>query len=187
MSRKLAALFMLAAVALGSCGAVGAQSQVGTLEITGVPPEMSAGRYDRQAGVFFADVREIPGALITVKLEDVEVVGKTLEWRTDDNYLIMTVDARLTKEDFTLSGDVVEYFGETKRLVSEGHVEVVTEDATVSADHLDYDEETDQALFTGQVKVVFSDGVLSGERFLMLLEQSELQFFGSFQGEFKDE
>ena len=51
----------------------------------------------------------------------------------------------------------------------------------IYADELDYDEETDEALFTGNVRVVFSDGVLEGQKFLMLLEKSELQFFGSFK------
>ena len=187
MNRRFLRLLMLMALILVGTGATSGQSQVGTLEITGVPPELSAGRYDRQAGVFSADVREIAGALITVKLEDVQVMGKTLEWRTENNYLIVTAEARLIKEDFELTADFIEYSGDDKKLKSNGNVVVTTKEATVYADDLDYDEETDQAIFAGGVKVVFSDGVLQGERFLMLMEQSELQFFGSFQGEFSDE
>lgn len=187
MNRKIVTLMVVVALLVTSGRFALAQSQVGTLEITGVPTDVAAGRYDREAGVFSADVREIDGASITVKLEDVEITGKTMEWRTDDNYLFFTVDARLTQDDFELTADQVEYFGDDKNLKAEGRVVVTTEDATVYADHLDYDEETDEALFTGNVRVVFSDGVLEGERFLMLLEKSELQFFGSFQGEFTDE
>ncbi len=186
MNRGFVGVVIVLALLLGGTSMARAEGQVGTLEITGVPADVNAGRYDRDAGVFSADVSEIVGALITVKLEDVTIVGKTMEWRTDDNYLFFTVDAKLTQEDFELTGDAIEYFGDEKKLLSEGNVVVITEDATVYADHLDYDEETDEALFTGNVKVVFSDGVLEGERFLMLLEKSELRFFGSFQGEFSD-
>lgn len=186
MNRRFVGLMIVMALFLGGTSVAWGQGQPGTLEITGVPTDVVAGRYDRGAGVFFADVRAIAGALIKVKREDVQIVGKTMEWRTDDDYLIFTVDAKLTQDDFELTGDVVEYFGEEKKLKSQGNVVVTTDDATVYADHLDYEEETDQALFTGNVKVVFSDGVLEGERFLMLLEKSELQFFGSFQGEFSD-
>lgn len=163
------------------------QSQKGTLRITGVPADVSAGRYDRDAGVFYADVSEISDALITFIYDDVEIAGKTMEWRTDDDYLIFTVAAKLTQEDFELTADRIQYFGEENRLSAEGQVVVVTDDATVYAHRLDYDEETDEALFTGSVRVVFSDGIMTGERMLMLLEKSELQFFGSFQGEFSEE
>ncbi|HKM43588.1 MAG TPA: hypothetical protein VJZ70_06305 [Limnochordia bacterium] len=186
MNRGLTS-FLIVVVVLGlSAGVVLGQGQVGTLEITGVPTEIIAGHYDRDAGVFFADVTEIEGALITVNLEDVEIVGKTMEWRTDDDYLIFTVDAKLTQPDFELTGEQIEYFGEDKKLKSRGNVIVITEDSTVYANQLDYDEETDEAIFTGNVRVIFSDGVLEGEKFLMLLEKSELRFFGSFQGEFSD-
>src|SRR5690554_3737210 len=171
----------------GATGVVLAQDQVGTLEITGVPAETSAGRYDRQSGVFFADVTEIEGALVHVTFEEVKLVGQKMEWRTEDNYLIFENDAKLNKDDFELTGDVVEYFGDEAKLHSTGNVVVVTDDATIYANNLVYDENTDEALFTGAVRVVFSDGVLEGERFLMLLEESELQFFGSFQGEFNTE
>lgn len=186
MKRGLTSLLVVAVVLGFGMGLVYAQGTVGTLEITGVPTDVAAGRYDREAGVFSADVTEIEGALITVKLEDVKILGKTMEWRTDDDYLVFTVDAKLTQADFELTGEQIEYFGEAKKLKSTGKVVVITEDSTVYADQLDYDEETDEAIFTGNVRVVFSDGVLEGEKFLMLLEKSELQFFGSFQGEFSD-
>ncbi|MCK9525135.1 MAG: hypothetical protein M0R49_04310 [Limnochordia bacterium] len=186
MNRRLTSLVMVVVLLVLGAGVARGQGQVGTLEITGVPTDVVAGRYDRDAGVFSADVSDIAGALVSVKLEDVTIVGKTMEWRTDDNYLLFTVEAKLTQPDFELTGDQIEYFGEEKKLKSLGSVVVITDDSTVYADQLDYDEETDEAMFTGNVRVVFSDGVLEGEKFLMLLEQSELQFFGSFQGEFSD-
>jgi len=187
MNKRLWGLMLAVVLALAGAGVAWSQSQPGTLEITGVPTDVVAGRYDREAKTFFADVREISSALITVKLDDVQIVGKTMEGRTDDEYLLLTVDVYLKRDDFELTGDVVEYFGTEKRLKAQGNVVVQTEDATVYADDLDYNEESDEALFTGNVKVVFTDGVLEGQRFLMLMEKSELQFFGSFQGEFNDE
>ncbi len=186
MNKGFVGLLILVIVLVGT-GVTWAQTSRGTLEITGVPSHEVAGRYDREAGLFFADVSAIQGALITVKLEDVQAFGKTMEWRTDDNYLIFTVEAKLTKDDFELTGDVVEYFGEEKKLKSAGNVVVITEDATIYADHLEYDEEKDEAIFTGNVRVIFSDGKMEGEKFLMLLQKSELQFFGAFQGEFSEE
>ena len=186
VSRKLVGLLLLLAF-LGAAQTARGQGQIGTLHITGVSSEVSTGRYDREAGIFYADVSEISGALITFVYDDVEIMGKIMEWRTDDDYLIFSIDAKLTQEDFELTGDLIEYFGEEKGLRAEGNVVVVTEDATVYADRLDYDEETDEALFTGSVRVVFSDGFMIGEKLLMYLEKSELQFFGSFQGEFNEE
>lgn len=183
--RILAGIMVL--VLLCGTGFAAAESQVGTLEIMGVPAEMSAGRYDSQSGVFSADVRDIPEAVIQVKVDEVTMTGQKMEWRTKDSYLIMSAGAKLVKTDFELTGDVVEYFGDDKKLKSDGNVVVITEDATVYADHLVYDEKTDEALFTGKVKVVFEDGILEGEKFMMLLEKSELQFFGTFQGEFNTE
>src|SRR5690625_3557238 len=91
---------------------VGAESQVGTLEITGVPQEVTAGRYDRQMGLFYADVSEIDGALIQVSFEEVQIVGQQMEWRTEDNYVTFGKRAKLTKDDFELTGDTVEYYGD---------------------------------------------------------------------------
>lgn len=187
MNKRLAGFLILIVLFSAGKAVAWGKGQTGTLEITGVPIETTAGRYDRQSGVFVADVSEITGALISVEFEEVKIVGQQMEWRTEDNYLIFSVAAKLTKDDFELTADVVEYFGDEKKLKAAGNVVVVTDDSTVYADHLDYDENTDEALFTGTVRVVFSDGVLEGERFLMLLEKSELQFFGSFQGEFNEE
>lgn len=187
MNRSRMLIVVVLAFMLGLSGTQKAlaQSQSGTLQIFGVPSDTVAGRYDPQAGTFAADVTGVADASIQVKFEEVQITGQKMEWRTKDNYLIFREAAKLTKEDFELTSQVVEYFGEEKRLVAAGSVVVITEDATVYADHLDYNEETDEALFTGQVRVVFTDGVLEGEKFLMLLSKSELQFFGSFQGEFK--
>lgn len=187
MNKKFLVLSILIGLLVVATAVAGAESQVGTLEITGVPTELAAGRYDRQAGIFYADVAEIEGALIEVSFEEVQIVGKKMEWRTDDNYLIFKIGAKLTQADFELTGDIIEYYGDQKNLEASGSIVVITEDATVYANELVYDEETDEALFTGQVRVVFEDGILEGERFLMLLEKSELQFFGSFQGEFQTE
>lgn len=162
-----------------------AASQKGVLEITGVPDDVAAGRYDPEEGLFYADVSDLPEASIRVKFEEVLISGQEMEWRTKDNYLIFKQSARLEKDDFELTADVVEYFGDDERLCAQGSVVVITEDATVYSDRLAYDEKTDEALFTGGVKVVFSDGTLQGERFLMLMEKSELRFFGAFQGEFE--
>ncbi len=186
MNKRLVSLVaVIVLFVLGASGAWG-QNRVGTLEITGVPSDAATGRYHRETGVFAADVSETDGALIIMRIEDVQIVGKVMEWRTEDNYLIFTVSAQLVQDDFELTGDVIEYFSEDKKLRSAGNVVTITKDATVYADHLEYDETTDQAVFTGNVKVVFSDGVLEGEKFLMLLEKSELQFFGAFQGEFTE-
>ncbi|NLM41758.1 MAG: hypothetical protein GX199_05560 [Firmicutes bacterium] len=187
MTKKLVGLMWLVVLWACACGMGLAQGQTGRLEITGVPPEVSTGRYDRQAGVFAADVSGIEGALIHVTFEEVQITGQKLEWRTDDDYLVFTQGAALTKEDFTLTADAVEYFGEEKKLRAAGNVVVITKDATVYADELDYNEETDEAVFTGKVKVEFEDGVLEGTKFVMLLEKSELQFFGAFQGLFNTE
>lgn len=186
MNRSLVSFVLMMVLIVMGTGVAWGQNRVGTLEITGVPSDIATGRYHRDTGVFAADVSEIDGALISMKIEDVRIVGKIMEWRTEDNYLIFRVGAHLVQEDFELTGDVIEYFSEDKKLRSEGNVIAITKDATIYADHLDYDEETDEAVFTGNVKVVFSDGVLEGEKFLMLLEKSELQFFGAFQGEFTE-
>lgn len=162
-----------------------AATKNGTLTIIGVPEEKVSGNYDPDQGVFKANVSEFPEALITVKFEDLDLFGQKMEWRTKDNYLIFKIGARLEKvDDFRLTGDVIEYFGEEECLIAKGNVVVVTEDTTVYADHLVYNEKTDEAVFQGQVRVVFSEGTLEGEKFLMLLEKGELQFFGAFQGEF---
>lgn len=186
MNKKWFALVLLGLLVLAPA-AVQAQGQTGTLEITGVPADTAAGRYDRQAGVFYADVAHLEGALVKVTLEEVTMVGRKMEWRTEDNYVLFTNEAKLNKEDFELTADLIEYFGDEKKLNAQGSVVVITDEATIYAQALEYDEETDQAIFTGQVRVVFEDGTLEGEKFLMLLEQSELQFFGSFQGEFNTE
>lgn len=186
MNKRLVGLVMVVFLFIMGVSVAWGQNRVGTLEITGVPSDISTGRYHRDTGVFAADVSAIDGALIKMNMEEVQIVGKAMEWRTEDNYLIFRVEAHLVQEDFELTGDVIEYFSEDKKLRSEGNVVAITKDATVYADHLEYDEETDEAVFTGNVKVVFSDGVLEGEKFLMLLEKSELQFFGTFQGEFTE-
>lgn len=187
MTKKWIVLFVLALVIMGASGACQAQGQRGRLEIMGVPADAATGRYNRESGVFAADVRDFAGAAIHVTFEEVRLVGQKMEWRTEDDYLIFTGGATLTKEDFTLTAETVEYFGSEKRLQAVGSVIVVTEDATVYAQQLDYDEETDRAVFTGQVKVEFEDGVLEGEKFVMFLETRELQFFGAFQGLFNTE
>lgn len=187
VSNKVVVLGLMLVLFCALSGVVGAESQVGTLQITGVPQDQVAGRYDRDAGVFYADVTAFADALIHVHFEEVQILGKQMEWRTEDNFLIFNVGAKLSQEDFELTADTIKYFGDEKKLEAVGTVQVVTEDATVYANELEYDEETDEALFTGQVRVIFEDGSLEGERFLMLLEKSELQFFGSFQGEFKTE
>lgn len=183
MIRKLMVVSLLVLL-LAASPIWAAENESGRLEITGVPEDVTAGRYDRQAGVFSADVTAIEGALVKVIFEEVEIVGQKMEWRTDDNHLIFTTGATLTKEDFTITGDTIEYFGDEDRLHAQGSVVVTTDDATVYADEMVYDEETDEAVFTGKVKVVFEDGVLEGEKFVMFLEKSELQFFGAFQGLF---
>ncbi|HHY15486.1 MAG TPA: hypothetical protein GX521_05380 [Firmicutes bacterium] len=175
-----AVIFLVAGAGLSM-----AAGQKGVLNITGVPEDVAAGRYDPEEGLFYADVSDLAEALIEVKFEEVRISGKEMEWRTKDNYLIFRQSARLEKDDFELTADLVEYFGDEKRLHARGGVVVTTEDATVYADQLAYDEKTDEALFTGGVKVVFDDGTLRGEKFLMVMEKSELRFFGAFQGEFE--
>lgn len=182
ISRALGAALILLIIgaAYGSAAA-----KTGTLKILGVPQEVAAGSYDPKEGVFCADVGDLAEALILVDFGDLQITGRQMEWQTKENYLIFKKAARLEKADFELTADLLEYFGDEERLLAQDNVVVITEEATVFADRLSYDEKTDQALFTGAVKVVFADGVLEGERFLMLLEKSELQFFGAFQGEFK--
>ncbi|NMB01114.1 MAG: hypothetical protein GX971_06270 [Firmicutes bacterium] len=187
MIRRIRVFPLLLGLLVMATGIVWAEEKVGTLEITGVPTDQVTGRYDRQAQVFYADVTAFEDALIQVVFEEVQIIGKQMEWRTEDNYLIFSVGAKLTKDDFELTGDTIEYYGDESKLEATGNVVVTTEDATVYANELVYNEETDEALFIGQVRVIFEDGVLEGERFLMLLEKSELQFFGSFQGEFNSE
>ncbi len=180
-------ILALAAVVLILAGASlsMAAGQKGVLEITGVPEDVAAGRYDPEKGLFYADVSDLPEASIKVKFEEVRISGREMEWRTKDNYLIFKQSARFEKDDFELTADTVEYFGDEERLSAQGSVVVITEDATIYADRLVYDEKTDEALFTGAVKVIFADGTLRGEKFLMLMEKSELRFFGTFQGEFE--
>lgn len=162
-----------------------AAGEQGVLEIIGVPEDVAAGRYDPEEGLFYADVSDLPEALIRVRFDEVLLSGKEMEWRTKDNYLIFKQGAWLEKDDFELSADVVEYFGDEERLCAEGSVVVITEDAAVYAERLTYDEKTDEALFTGGVTVVFEEGTVRGEKFVMRMEKSELRFFGPFQGEFK--
>lgn len=187
MIRKLIVPSLLVVLLVAAPAVCWAQGDTGKLEIIGAPPELSTGRYDRQAGIFSADVTGIEGALVQVTFEEVKIVGQKMEWRTDDDYLIFTTGATLTKEDFTLTAETIEYYGDANKLKGQGSVVVVTEDATVYSDTFDYDEETDQAVFIGNVRVVFEDGDLTGEKFVMFLETSELQFFGAFQGLFNTE
>lgn len=176
---KVAAVFLI--LMLGS----GAESKTGTLELIGVPQDASPGHYHTESGLFFVDVTAFEDALIKILFEDMEIIGKKLEWHTKDNYFIFTETARLEKDDFKLTSSVLEYFSEEERLEAKGDVEVITEDATVRSQHLVYEEETDQALFTVEVVVVFEEGTLRGEKFLMDRGQNELVFYGVFQGEFE--
>lgn len=181
--RNVVVIFLFM-VFLATSGAQAATKN-GTLTITGVPLEQVSGNYNPDAGVFKADVSEFLEALISVKFEDLDLLGQKMEWRTKDNYLIFEIKAKLDKPDeFSLTADIIEYFGDEERLKAAGNVVVVTEDTTVYADHLIYDEKTDEAIFQGQVRVIFSEGTLEGEKFKMFLEKGELQFFGAFQGEF---
>lgn len=164
-----------------------AEGEKGTLKIIGVPDLNVSGRYDPEEGSFFADVHEFQKALIQVELEGVTIQGQKMQWQTKNNHLVMSVGARLEKDDFEISALTIEYFGDEKRLEATGEVVVITEDTTLYANKLHYDETTDEAIFTGQVKVLFADGTLEGEKFVMFLEKNELHFFGSFQGEFSTE
>lgn len=164
-----------------------AENEKGTLEIIGVPNDVVAGRYDSDEGIFYADVTGVPDALIKVDFNEVLIFGYEMELNTKNNYAFFTNDARLEKDDFELTAKTIEYFGDDKILLAKDNVLVVTEDASVYADHLKYNEDDDEALFTGNVRVIFEDGEMEGEKFLMFLEKSELQFYGSFQGEFKTE
>lgn len=166
-------------------GVVGVWAKSGTLELKGVPQDVSAGSYDTQSGVFYVDVTDLEEAFVIIRFEDMEIVGKELEWHTKDDYFVFRNTARLEKEDFKVTGRILEYFGEKGELVVQGDVEVITEEATVHSQKLVYDEEKDEALFTEQVVVLFSEGTVQGEKFLMFVEKRKLTFFGIFQGEFE--
>lgn len=180
-------LIVISVIIFSTLGIALAENEKGTLEIIGVPSDVVAGRYDSDQGIFYADIKGIPDALIKVDFNEVLIFGYEMELNTKNNYALFTNNARLEKDDFELSAQTIEYFGDDKILFAKNEVLVVTEDATIYADHLEYNEEEDEALFTGNVRVIFEDGEVEGEKFLMLLEKSELQFYGSFQGEFKTE
>lgn len=184
--KSLSAVTWLICLLVFSSFSISAATNNGTLTITGVPEEVVSGNYDPNEGIFKANVSEFPEAVIQVEFEDLDLYGQQMEWYTKNNHLILQINARLEKPaEFTLQSDLIEYFGDEERLIAIGNVVVVTEDSTVYANHLAYDEKTDEALFTGQVRIEFADGTLEGEKFLMLLEQGELQFYGAFQGEFQ--
>ncbi|HHT74297.1 MAG TPA: hypothetical protein GX008_11365 [Firmicutes bacterium] len=174
-------LFILLVVCPNAFG----QGRTGTLQMLGVPVDVQAGTYDAGSGVFTADVREIPEAMIEVAFEDMRIQGKQLEWRTKDEHLTFTQSVSLWREDLELEANWLEYDSATKILTAKGEVKVKTEDAVVRAEQLVYNEETDEALFTENVVVEFSDGTVSGDRFLLRVEQKVMQFFGPFQGSFQ--
>lgn len=181
-NRCIAMLLMLLFLCVPS---VSAEERTGTLEITGVPPEMTAGHYDSSAKLFTADVREIPGATIRVTYDDMRISGLQLEWRTEDEHLTFVHSVNVWREDLELEADWLEYDGQAKVLTAKGNVKVTTEDAVIYAGHLVYTEDTDEALFTDSVRVEFSDGAFMGEKFLFRVEEKAMQFFGPFQGSFQ--
>lgn len=161
------------------------QGRTGTLHMIGVPIDVQAGTYDAGMGVFTADVRSIPEAVIQVVFDDMRIEGKQLEWRTKDEHLTFTKAVSLWREDLELQSDFLEYDSGAKLMTAKGNVKVTTEDATVYASQMVYNEDTDEALFTENVVVEFADGSVSGERFLLRVEQKIMQFFGPFQGSFQ--
>lgn|GEM_PF-2224940 len=161
------------------------QGRTGTLHMIGVPIDVQAGTYDAGTGVFTADVRSIPEAVIQVVFDDMRIEGKQLEWRTKDEHLTFTKAVSLWREDLELQSDFLEYDSGAKLMTAKGNVKVTTEDATVYASQMVYNEDTDEALFTENVVVEFADGSVSGERFLLRVEQKIMQFFGPFQGSFQ--
>src|SRR5690554_2199136 len=113
MNNKRSVLFILVLIIFCShLVPVLAESEKGRLEIVGVPDDVVAGRYDPDAGIFYADVREIPDALIKVNFDDVQILGYKMEWNTKDNYALFSNDAKLEKDDFELSAQIIEYFGD---------------------------------------------------------------------------
>ena len=162
-----------------------AEAKSGTLELIGVPEDVSAGHYHTESGVFFVDVSGLEEALIVIRFQEMEITGKKLEWHTKDDYFIFRDGAQLEKEDFRLVSNILEYFGEKEKLIAQGEVEVISDETTVRSQSLVYEEAADKALFTKEVIVILEEGTLQGEKFLMDRAKNELTFFGAFQGEFE--
>gem|GEM_PF-4806205 len=129
----------------------------GTMQIEGMPDDASGGRYDTQTGVFYGDVTAYEDALIRVFMNDTEIIAVVLEWHTKEDYMKATQGVTVFQNETVIRSDAMEYFGEE-----------------------------DEAHFSGTVRVELDDATFNGDRFVLNLETEEMQFFGSFSGEFRE-
>lgn len=160
-------------------------SDVGYIEIIGVPDEIIAGKYDPKTGIFEADLREITGAYVKITYDEIVITGKMVTWYRSDDYLVVTDEARVVQDDLILTSDQIEYYSELEELVATNNVQVTTDDAVVTSQFLEYSRHADRAEFKQDVVVDVTDGKLYGQHFVMLVEAEEMQFIGSFTGEFQ--
>lgn len=156
MKSKVLALFVVLVLAAAVLPGV-LLAREGTMFIEGVPDDASSGRYDTQNNIFYGDVREYEGARIRILMDDTEIFAVVLEWHTNDDFMKATSGVRVLQNETVITSDVMEYFGDL-----------------------------DEAHFLGNVVVEMDDGTFSGQRFVLNLETEEMQFFGSFSGEFRN-
>lgn len=158
---------------------------VGYVDIIGVPSDQVAGEYDLKTEIFAADVSEFEGAYVQITYDDLVITGKMVTWYRGNDYLVVIGDARVVQDDLVLTSDKIEYYGDREELVATNNVEAITEDAVVTSQLLEYNRGADRAEFKQNVIVEVTDGRLYGEHFVMLIEAEEMQFIGSFTGEFQ--
>lgn len=169
---------------LGLTGTCLASANTGYLEIIGVPPDALAGTYDTKTDIFNADLQHITGAFARITYDDLIIIGRVVEWRRKENYLRVTVDASLERENMTLIGEQIEYFSEEERLLAEGNLEVTTESAIIYADNMIFLEKLDRTDFFNNVVVKLTDAKMFGEHFVIYSDKDSMEFIGPFKGEF---
>lgn len=186
--KRIGLVLLVVVLTLAFVSSVGAQEvsekSAVNLEIIGVPADYKAGGANVQTGIFLFDVRDIPDAYVSITYEDLIITGKLVEYRSKDNYLIVTVDAIIKREDMTITSDEVEYYTEKEKLLANGNVVVTTKDALVKAASMNYLRTEDRAEFMTDVIVELTDGKLLGDYFVMHIDAETMEFIGPFRGEF---
>lgn len=161
-----------------------ADSEMIDFEIVGVPPGMNASSFDLKTEIFKANVTEFPDAYVRIIYDDIIVIGQTVEFQRQNNYLLVTGDVKVEQEDMVLTADQIEYYTDLDKMIGTGNLEVVISDATIWSDHMIYLNNEDKIDFTENVIVETKDAKLYGEHFVMYTETEQMEFIGSFRGVF---
>lgn len=186
MNKAAFVIILITMLALFSAGAAAQTNSTNIdVDIIGVPEGVKAGGFNLKTETFTADVSQIEGAYVRITYNDIVVFGQFVEFRRNDNYLLVTGNVRVEQADMLLTGDQVEYFTELEKMIGSGNLKVTTDDAVVWADQMIYLRTEDKVDFLHNVTVEVSDAKLYGEHFVMLRAEEMMEFIGPFKGEFR--